>query len=243
MRPVPGSSTHGPAAAARGPRSGARRARRRRGAAARRQHALRRRRDLAWWYSRPKVPRSAGSTTAGGEGGRLVHATRVGACNRRAAASVQPCATCGRPARSSTRGLSDPILVRRAKDGDTRALEALCARHAARAERIALHMLARSRGCARRGTGVARQARAAASLVSRAVAVHDLVPPARREHVQGRGAGPMAGGAPNGAARRGRARGRGRRDPVQVARGRRDAPGARAAASPSCRRRRRPWSR
>jgi RNA polymerase sigma-70 factor, ECF subfamily len=37
--------------------------------------------------------------------------------------------------------LSDPILVRRAKDGDSRALEALCARHAARAERIALHIL------------------------------------------------------------------------------------------------------
>ncbi len=37
--------------------------------------------------------------------------------------------------------LSDPILVRRAKDGDRRALDALCARHAARAERIALHVL------------------------------------------------------------------------------------------------------
>ena len=37
--------------------------------------------------------------------------------------------------------LSDPILVRRARDGDTRALAALCARHAARAERIALHIL------------------------------------------------------------------------------------------------------
>jgi RNA polymerase sigma-70 factor, ECF subfamily len=39
--------------------------------------------------------------------------------------------------------LSDPILVRRAKDGDPRALDALCARHAARAERIALHVLRR----------------------------------------------------------------------------------------------------
>jgi RNA polymerase sigma-70 factor (ECF subfamily) len=37
--------------------------------------------------------------------------------------------------------LSDPILVRRAKDGDTRALEALCARHAPRVERLALHVL------------------------------------------------------------------------------------------------------
>jgi RNA polymerase sigma-70 factor (ECF subfamily) len=37
--------------------------------------------------------------------------------------------------------LSDPILVRRTKDGDPRALEALCARHADRVHRIALHML------------------------------------------------------------------------------------------------------
>ena len=38
--------------------------------------------------------------------------------------------------------LSDPILVRRAKDGDARALEALCARHAPRVERLARHVLA-----------------------------------------------------------------------------------------------------
>jgi RNA polymerase sigma-70 factor (ECF subfamily) len=37
--------------------------------------------------------------------------------------------------------LSDPILVRRAKDGDQLALAALCERHAPRVERIALHML------------------------------------------------------------------------------------------------------
>jgi RNA polymerase sigma-70 factor (ECF subfamily) len=37
--------------------------------------------------------------------------------------------------------LSDPILVRRAKDGDKLALEALCARHAPRVERLALHVL------------------------------------------------------------------------------------------------------
>ena len=37
--------------------------------------------------------------------------------------------------------LSDPILVRRAKDGDPRALEALCERHAARVERLARHLL------------------------------------------------------------------------------------------------------
>jgi RNA polymerase sigma-70 factor (ECF subfamily) len=37
--------------------------------------------------------------------------------------------------------LSDPILVTRAKDGDTRALEALCERHAPRVEKLAMHLL------------------------------------------------------------------------------------------------------
>jgi RNA polymerase sigma-70 factor (ECF subfamily) len=37
--------------------------------------------------------------------------------------------------------LSDPILVKRAKDGDAAALEALCARHAPRVERLARHLL------------------------------------------------------------------------------------------------------
>src|SRR5439155_10857265 len=37
--------------------------------------------------------------------------------------------------------LSDPILVKRAKDGDKRALEALCERHAAKVERLAGHLL------------------------------------------------------------------------------------------------------
>ena len=37
--------------------------------------------------------------------------------------------------------LSDPILVRRAKDGDKLALDALCARHSERVHRIALHIL------------------------------------------------------------------------------------------------------
>jgi RNA polymerase sigma-70 factor (ECF subfamily) len=37
--------------------------------------------------------------------------------------------------------LSDPILVTRARDGDALALEALCARHAPRVERIARHIL------------------------------------------------------------------------------------------------------
>jgi RNA polymerase sigma-70 factor (ECF subfamily) len=37
--------------------------------------------------------------------------------------------------------LSDPILIRRAKDGDRRALEALCERHAPRVERVAAHLV------------------------------------------------------------------------------------------------------
>jgi RNA polymerase sigma-70 factor (ECF subfamily) len=37
--------------------------------------------------------------------------------------------------------LSDPILVKHAKDGDHRALEALCARHAPRVQRLAAHLL------------------------------------------------------------------------------------------------------
>jgi RNA polymerase sigma-70 factor (ECF subfamily) len=37
--------------------------------------------------------------------------------------------------------LSDPVLVKRAKDGDRRALEALCERHAPRVERLAAHLL------------------------------------------------------------------------------------------------------
>ena len=37
--------------------------------------------------------------------------------------------------------LSDPILVTRAKDGDQRALAALCERHAPRVERLAAHLL------------------------------------------------------------------------------------------------------
>ncbi len=36
---------------------------------------------------------------------------------------------------------SDPILIKRAKDGDTRALEALCERHAPRVERLSAHLI------------------------------------------------------------------------------------------------------
>jgi RNA polymerase sigma-70 factor (ECF subfamily) len=62
---------------------------------------------------------------------------------------VQPLRGNGRPIRQPLRQgrgldyekLSDPILVTRAKDGDALALEALCARHAPRAERLARHIL------------------------------------------------------------------------------------------------------
>ncbi len=37
--------------------------------------------------------------------------------------------------------LSDPILVKRAKDGDARALDELCTRHAPKVERLARHLL------------------------------------------------------------------------------------------------------
>jgi RNA polymerase sigma-70 factor (ECF subfamily) len=47
-----------------------------------------------------------------------------------------------RPERALDHGrLSDPILVRRAKDGDRLALAALCERHAPRVERLARHLL------------------------------------------------------------------------------------------------------
>jgi RNA polymerase sigma-70 factor (ECF subfamily) len=62
---------------------------------------------------------------------------------------VQPPRTQTRPIKRELRpdgplvyeNLSDPILVRRAKDGDRMALAALCERHAPRVERIALHLL------------------------------------------------------------------------------------------------------
>ena len=38
-------------------------------------------------------------------------------------------------------GLSDPVLVRRAKAGDAEALEVVCTRHAPRVERLARHLL------------------------------------------------------------------------------------------------------
>jgi RNA polymerase sigma-70 factor (ECF subfamily) len=62
---------------------------------------------------------------------------------------VQPLRRNARPIRQPLRGeralaydkLSDPVLVTRAKGGDREALEALCARHAPRMERLARHLL------------------------------------------------------------------------------------------------------
>jgi len=62
---------------------------------------------------------------------------------------VQPPAAPGRPSPRAARSsgtlvyerLSDPILVRRAKDGDPKALAALCERHAPAVERLARHFL------------------------------------------------------------------------------------------------------
>jgi RNA polymerase sigma-70 factor (ECF subfamily) len=56
---------------------------------------------------------------------------------------VQPAPSSARPRETPLvyERLSDPILVRRAKDGDKRALAALCERHGPRVRQIALHML------------------------------------------------------------------------------------------------------
>ncbi|HEX6491245.1 MAG TPA: sigma-70 family RNA polymerase sigma factor [Gaiellaceae bacterium] len=62
---------------------------------------------------------------------------------------MQPSLRKGRQIRQSPRPerpllyerLSDAILVTRAKDGDKRALAALCERHAAKVERLAVHLL------------------------------------------------------------------------------------------------------
>lgn len=62
---------------------------------------------------------------------------------------MQPPGASGRPIRQPLRAgptlayerLSDPILITRAKDGDRRALEALCARHQPGVERLARRLL------------------------------------------------------------------------------------------------------
>ena len=96
--------------------------------------------------------------------------------------------------------LSDPILVRRSKDGDKLALATLCERHAPRVERIALHVLPDPED--------ARDA-AQESLVKlvqrvgqfKGEAQFHLAAPPRRQHLQGRRAGPVGFGAPHRAAR------------------------------------------
>jgi hypothetical protein len=65
-------------------------------------------------------------------------------------AAVQPPLRKRRQIRQDTRPerplvyerLSDPILVKRAKDGDAKALATLVERHAPRVERLAAHVLA-----------------------------------------------------------------------------------------------------
>jgi RNA polymerase sigma-70 factor, ECF subfamily len=62
---------------------------------------------------------------------------------------VQPFRASARPIRQPLRAepplayerLSDPILVRRAKDGDRRALETLCTRHQPKVQKLALRLL------------------------------------------------------------------------------------------------------
>jgi len=54
---------------------------------------------------------------------------------RRIGAALRP----GQPLRYE--GLGDPVLVRRARDGDERALATLCERHAPRVGRLAAHVL------------------------------------------------------------------------------------------------------
>ena len=136
--------------------------------------------------------------------------------------------------------LSDPILVTRAKDGDAKALAALCERHAPRVEKLALHLL--------RDPEDARDA-AQDSLAKLVVRVrqfrgesqfstwlHRLVVNTCKDFAQAQAR------APHRAARRGRAR-RARRRPGRGGRRPPRRAASSAAASPSCRRRRRPSSR
>ena len=163
-----------------------------------RRHRLGRRRlDRVEVRCGRKRPRSRGRTISG----TRATATRVGPpCNRASRRVVQS----ARDARPDVPlvydRLSDPILVTRAKAGDADgprgALRA--ARAARRAARAA--PAARPRGRARRRAGVAREARRPDPPVPRRVAVLDLAPPARRQHLQGLRAG--AGGPPHGAAAR-----------------------------------------
>jgi RNA polymerase sigma-70 factor, ECF subfamily len=91
-------------------------------------------------YGRPKRPRSRGTIASGASESLTAKYTT---------AAVQPPLRKRRQIRQDPRPdrplvyeqLSDPILVKRAKDGDPRALATLCERHAPRVERRAGHLL------------------------------------------------------------------------------------------------------
>ena len=97
--------------------------------------------ETTYSYGRPKRPRSRGSTASGDSESVTAKYTT---------AAVQPPLRKRRQIRQDPRPerplvyerLSDPILVKRAKDGDAKALAALCERHAPRVERLAAHLLA-----------------------------------------------------------------------------------------------------
>ena len=129
--------------------------------------------------------------------------------------------------------LSDPILVRRVKDGDQLALAALCARHADRVHRIALHVLRDPEDANDAAQESMVEARAAREAVPRRLAVLDVAAPPGRQHLQGRRAGALGGRPADGAAARGHTC-RARRRPGAGARGGRDTTRARRAAWPSC---------
>ena len=82
--------------------------------------------------------------------------------------------------------LSDPILVKRAKDGDARALEALCERHAPRVEKLAGHLL-RDPEDAHDVAGSAGEALRQDQAVPGRVAVRDLAAPVDDQRLSRRG--------------------------------------------------------
>ena len=150
-----------PARAGRGPPSGARPGRPRRGRRVSGSICCVVGAMSAWWYSRPYEPRRRGQD----ELRRQAHVSKVESVHRRATQLATRSAPVQsrrdfRPDRPLVyEKLSDPILVRRAKDGDKQALEALCERYSPRVHKIALHVLREPGGCPRRGPGLAREAR------------------------------------------------------------------------------------
>ena len=86
-----------------------------------------------------------------------------------------------RPLRYET--LSDPILVRRAKDGDRAALSALCERHAPRVERLASHLLSDPEDAGDAAQEALAKVCVRVKQFRGESAVHDLAAPSRRQHV------------------------------------------------------------